>query len=173
MSDAIEPFRVDVSDDVLADLRHRLAATRFPQQIEGTGWDYGADLSVVRDLVAYWKDKYDWRTHEAELNRHPQFTTVIDDQRVHFIHARSKHAEALPLILMHGWPGSVVEFLDVIDPLIDPEAHGGSAADAFHVVAPSLPGYGFSEATKSTGYDCYRIAENFAALMAPWLSSGV
>jgi pimeloyl-ACP methyl ester carboxylesterase len=151
---------------VLEDLKQRLAATRFPQQIENTGWSYGADLATIRELVTYWKDEYDWRVHEAALNRFPQFTTVIDDQRIHFIHARSKHADATPIILMHGWPGSVVEFMDVIDPLTDPEAHGGTAEDAFHVVAPSLPGYGFSEATKSTGYDCYRIAQDFAALMA-------
>jgi len=166
MSDAIKPFEIDVPDEVLEDLKRRLAATRFPQQIDDTGWSYGADLAYIRELVTYWKDQYDWRAHEAALNRFPQFTTVIHDQRIHFIHALSKHADATPIILMHGWPGSVVEFMDVIDPLTDPESHGGTAEDAFHVVAPSLPGYGFSEATKSPGYDCHRIAEDFAALMA-------
>jgi pimeloyl-ACP methyl ester carboxylesterase len=166
MSDAIESFEIEVSDAVLEDLRRRLEATRFPHQIEDTGWSYGADLAYIRELVTYWKDEYDWRTHEDALNRFPQFTTEIDDQRIHFIHARSPHEDATPLILMHGWPGSIVEFMDVIGPLTDPESHGRKPEDAFHVVAPSLPGYGFSEATKSTGYDCYRIAEAFAALMA-------
>jgi len=166
MSDAIEPFAIDVPDEVLADLERRLDATRFPHQIEGTGWSYGADGAYIRELVHYWKDTYDWREHEAEINQFPQFTTVIDDQRIHFIHARSQNEQALPLILMHGWPGSVVEFLDVIEPLTDPAKHGGRAEDAFHVVAPSLPGYGFSEPTKSTGFDCHRIAETFAELMA-------
>lgn len=166
MSDAIHPFEIKVSDAELEDLARRLEATRFPQQIEGTGWTYGSDLAYIRELVTYWKDEYDWRTHEKALNRFPQFTTAIDDQRIHFIHARSQHENATPIILMHGWPGSIVEFMDVIDPLVDPESHGGTSEDAFHVVAPSLPGYGFSEATKSTGYDCCRIAENFAALMA-------
>jgi hypothetical protein len=105
MSDAIEPFEIDVPDRMLEDLKHRLAATRFPQQIEGTGWDYGADLATIRELVAYWKDEYGWRAHEAALNRFPQFTTVVDDQRIHFIHARSRYADATPIILMHGWPG--------------------------------------------------------------------
>jgi len=166
MNEAIEPSSIDVPDEVLEDLAQRLARTRFPHQIEGTGWTYGADGDTIRELVRYWKDEYDWRRHEAAINRFPQFTTVIDDQRIHFIHARSSHEGALPLILMHGWPGSVVEFLDVIEPLTEPTKHGGRAEDAFHVVAPSLPGYGFSEATRTTGYDCQRIAENFAVLMA-------
>ena len=166
MSDAILPFEIQIPDEVLEDLRQRLAMTRFPQQIEGTGWSYGADLAYIQELVGYWREKYDWRRHEAALNRFPHFTSVIDDQRIHFIHARSAHPDAMPLILMHGWPGSVVEFMNVIEPLTDPEAHGGRAEDAFHVVCPSLPGYGFSEATKTTGYDCYRIAENFAVLMS-------
>ncbi len=166
MSDAILPFEIRVPDEVLEDLRRRLAATRFPQQIEGTGWTYGAELSYVKELVAYWRDKFDWRAQEAALNRFDQFTTVIDDQRIHFIHARSKHPNAIPLLILHGWPGSVVEFMNVIEPLTDPEAHGGHAEDAFHVIAPSLPGYGFSEFTKSTGYDTHRMAENFAVLMS-------
>ena len=166
MSDAIVPFEIRVPDAVLDDLRRRLAATRFPQQIEGTGWTYGAELSYVKELVAYWRDAYDWRAQEAALNRFPQFTTVIDDQRIHFVHARSKHADAVPLLILHGWPGSVVEFMNVIEPLTDPEAHGGRAGDAFHVVAPSLPGYAFSEPTKTTGYDTHRMAESFAVLMA-------
>jgi pimeloyl-ACP methyl ester carboxylesterase len=166
VSDSIDAFEIQVSDAVLEDLQRRLAATRFPQQIEGTEWSYGAELSTIKELVRYWREEYDWREHEAALNAFPQFTTVIDDQRIHFIHARSKHENALPLIISHGWPGSVVEFMDVIGPLCDPEAHGGKAEDAFHVVCPSLPGYGFSEFTKKTGYDCHAMAENFVALMA-------
>jgi pimeloyl-ACP methyl ester carboxylesterase len=164
--DSIEKFEIQVPDAVLEDLRRRLEATRFPQQIEGTEWGYGAEIGTIKDLVRYWLEEYDWRKHEAALNAFPQFTTVIDDQRIHFIHARSKHENAMPLIISHGWPGSIVEFMDVIDPLVDPEAHGGKAEDAFHVVAPSLPGYGFSEFTKKTGYDCHEMAQNFVALMA-------
>jgi pimeloyl-ACP methyl ester carboxylesterase len=166
MSDAVTPFEIHIDDEVLSDLRRRLEAARFPQQIEGTGWDYGAEGGYIRELVGYWASEYDWRAQEAALNRFAQFETVIDDQRIHFMHVRSPHEDAMPLILMHGWPGSVVEFMNVIDPLTHPERHGGDARDAFHVVAPSLPGYGLSEATKSTGYDCQRIAENFRDLMA-------
>lgn len=166
MSDAVEPFRIHVPDEVLEDLRRRLAATRFPDQIEGTGWSYGAELATVKDWVAYWRDKFDWRAREAELDRWPHFQTEIDGQRIHFVHARSKHEDATPLLLSHGWPGSVVEFLKVLGPLTDPTAHGGRAEDAFHVVAPSLPGYGFSEPTRTRGWDVHRMAEAFAALMA-------
>ncbi len=166
MSEEIVPFEVKVSDEVLEDLRRRLARTRFPQQIEGTDWDYGVDGGYIRDLIRYWQDGFDWRKQEALLNGFPQFTTQIRDQRIHFMHVRSKHEHAIPLLISHGWPGTVVEFLDVIGPLTDPEAHGGRAEDAFHVVAPSLPGYGFSEFTKSTGYDAQVMAENFIELMA-------
>lgn len=165
MSDAIEKFEIQISDEVLEDLQRRLAATRFPHQIENTGWSYGAELSTIQELVRHWRESYDWRKHEAALNAFPQFTTEIGEQRIHFIHARSKHEDALPLIISHGWPGSIVEFMDVVGPLTDPEAHGGKAEDAFHVVCPSLPGYGFSEFTKATGFDCYEIAEHFVALM--------
>ncbi len=166
MSDAISPFEIRVPDEILDDLKQRLAATRLPQQIEGTDWTYGAEISYLEELIAYWRDKYDWRAQEAALNQFDHFTTAIDDQRIHFIHQRSTHDHAVPLLLMHGWPGSVVEFMNVIGPLTQPEAHGGDAADAFHVVAPSLPGYGFSEFTKTTGYDTHRMAENFAVLMS-------
>lgn len=166
MPEAINPFRVDVPQATLDDLRERLGKTRFPDQIPGTGWDYGADLATVRDLVEYWRTDYDWRRHEAELNSHPNFKTTIDGQAIHFLHARSTHAHALPIVITHGWPGSVVEFLDVIGPLTQPERHGGDAADAFHVVCPSLPGYGFSEVTRSRGWDARRIAEAFAEMMA-------
>ncbi len=166
MSEEIVPFKVEVSDEVLEDLQQRLARTRFPQQIDGTEWDYGVEGGYVQDLVAYWRDGFDWRKQEALLNSFPQFTTRIGDQNIHFMHVRSKHEDAIPLLISHGWPGTVVEFLDVIGPLTDPEAHGGRAEDAFHVVAPSLPGYGFSEFTKSTGYDAQVMAENFIELMA-------
>jgi pimeloyl-ACP methyl ester carboxylesterase len=162
---AIEPFQIRVDDSVLDDLRRRLAQTRLPDQIADTGWEYGSPVGYVNDLVAYWRDKYDWRMHEARLNELPHFRTRIDGQSIHFIHARSRHAEALPLIILHGWPGSVVEFLDVIPRLTDPETHGGRAADAFHVIAPSLPGYGFSEPPRTRGWDPWRIARAFIELM--------
>jgi pimeloyl-ACP methyl ester carboxylesterase len=165
MSEPIERFRIRVDDSVLSDLRSRLARTRLPDQIEGTGWEYGTPVDYVRELVEYWRDKYDWRAQEARLNQLAHFRTRIDGQSIHFIHARSAHAGAFPLLLMHGWPGSVVEFLDVIPRLTDPEAHGGRAADAFHVIAPSLPGYGFSEPTRTRGWDVRRIARAFIELM--------
>jgi pimeloyl-ACP methyl ester carboxylesterase len=166
MSDVVEPFEVRVDDAVLADLRTRLELTRIPDQIEDTGWEYGIPLDYLRDLVEYWRESYDWRKHEAQLNELPNFRTTVDGQSIHFVHARSEHPDAYPLLLMHGWPGSVVEFLDVIPRLTAPEAHGGRAADAFHVVVPSLPGYGFSEPTRTRGWDVVRIARAFAELMS-------
>jgi microsomal epoxide hydrolase len=163
---SIEPFTIQVDDAVLEDLRARLALTRFPDQIEGTGWDGGTPVAYVRELVEYWRDGYDWRAQEAKLNELAHFTTTIDGQSIHFVHARSRHEDALPLLLIHGWPGSIVEFLDVIPRLTDPEAHGGTAADAFHVIAPSLPGYGFSPPTHERGWDIVRIARAFVELMA-------
>jgi microsomal epoxide hydrolase len=165
MSEAIQPYTIAVPDDAIADLKRRLSATRFPDQIPGTGWDYGAELDYVKELVATWRDDFDWRAQEERLNALDHFTTEIDDQRIHFVHARSKHANAMPLVISHGWPGSIVEFLDVIGPLTDPEAHGGRAEDAFHVVCPSLPGYGFSEPTKTRQWDVHRMAQAFAELM--------
>ena len=161
----IERFEIRVDDAVIDDLHNRLVHTRYPDQIDGTGWEYGFPTEYLRDLVAYWRDEYDWRAAEAHLNEFAQFRTTIDGQAIHFIHARSSHAEALPLLITHGWPGSVVEFLDVIPRLTEPEAHGGHAADAFHVVAPSLPGYGFSEPTRARGWDPWRIARAFVELM--------
>jgi epoxide hydrolase len=160
-----EGFEIRVYDAVLEDLRRRLTHTRFPDQIEGTGWEYGVPVDYLRELVEYWRDTYDWRAQEARLNELAHFRTEIDDQSIHFIHARSEHEDALPLLLVHGWPGSVVEFLDVIPRLTEPEAHDGNAADAFHVVAPSLPGYGFSEPTRTRGWDPWRIARAFIELM--------
>jgi pimeloyl-ACP methyl ester carboxylesterase len=161
----IEDFHIRVDDAVLDDLHRRLAHTRLPDQIEDTGWDYGIPIDYLGELVGYWRDTYDWRAQEGQLNELAHFRTVIDGQSIHFVHARSPHAAARPLLLTHGWPGSIVEFLDVIPRLTNPEAHGGRATDAFHVVAPSLPGYGFSEPTRTRGWDAWRIARAFAELM--------
>jgi len=161
----IERFGIHVEDSVLEDLRDRLDRTRIPDQIEGTGWEYGIPLDYLAELVEYWRNAYDWRAQEARLNELEHFRTVIDDQSIHFVHARSADPDALPLLLVHGWPGSVVEFLDVIPRLTDPEAHGGTAADAFHVIAPSLPGYGFSEPPRTRGWDVWRVARAFVELM--------
>jgi pimeloyl-ACP methyl ester carboxylesterase len=166
MSTSIEPFEIRVDDSILEDLRQRLARTRFPDQIEATGWEYGIPIDYLRQLVEFWRDTYDWRAEEARLNEFSHFRTRIDEHSIHFIHARSPHDDALPLLITHGWPGSVVEFLDVIPRLTDPEAFGGSAADAFHVVAPSLPGYGFSEPPRTPGWDEQRIAHAFIVLMS-------
>ncbi len=161
----MDPFRIDVSDAVLADLRDRLARTRWPDQLDGAGWDYGTELGYLRELCAYWKDTFDWRAQEAALNGFAQFTAAIGGLRIHFIHQRSRHAHALPLIITHGWPGSIVEFTKIIGPLTDPEAHGGRAEDAFHVVCPSMPGYGFSSAPTAPGFDIRAVARTNIALM--------
>jgi pimeloyl-ACP methyl ester carboxylesterase len=166
MTDAVVPFRIAVPDEVLADLRDRLARTRWPDQLADSGWTYGTDLSFLQDLCDYWRDGFDWRAAEARLNAWPQFETTIEGTHLHFIHARSKHADAMPLCLTHGWPGSIAEFLKVLGPLTDPTAFGGSAEDAFHVVAPSMPGYGFSDPTTQPGFDIMRVARTEAALMA-------
>jgi pimeloyl-ACP methyl ester carboxylesterase len=168
MSDQAEirPFRIDIPQRDLDDLRERLARTRWPDQLPGVGWSYGVPLDHVKELARYWRDGYDWRRQEAELNGLPQFTTTIDGQNVHFLHVPSPEPGALPLILTHGWPGSVAEFLDVIGPLTDPRAHGGDAADAFHVVAPSTPGFAFSGPTAETGWGVPRIAAAWAELMS-------
>ena len=138
------PFEINIDDSILEDLRARLDRTRFPDQLEGVGWDYGTDLAYLKELVKYWRTEFDWRKQERKLNEFPQFTSEIDGLDIHFIHARSKHENALPLVLAHGWPDSVFGFQKVIGPLTDPEAHGGKAEDAFHVVCPSMAGYGFS-----------------------------
>ena len=140
----IRPFRVQIPQPDLDDLRDRLARTRWPDELPGLGWSYGVPLGYLQELAAYWRDGYDWREQEARLNEFPQFTTTIDGANVHSLHVRSPEPEALPLVLTHGWPGSFVEFLSVIGPLADPRAHGADPADAFHLVIPSLPGYGLS-----------------------------
>jgi pimeloyl-ACP methyl ester carboxylesterase len=162
----IRPFKIDVDDAVLADLRERLARTRFPDAIDGSGWDYGIDLAYVQDLVRYWQEEYNWRAWEAKLNELDQYTTTIDGLDIHFVHQRSKEADATPLLLVHGWPGSFVEFYKIIGPLTDPVAHGGRAEDAFHVVCPSLPGFGFSGKPEERGWSSQRMAEVMAKLMA-------
>jgi pimeloyl-ACP methyl ester carboxylesterase len=165
-SDAVVPFRIQVRDEVLADLKQRLARTRFPGEIPGSGWDYGTNLAYLKELVAYWRDRFDWRAAERRLNQFDQFTTNIDGLDVHFIHQRSRNPKALPLVVTHGWPGSVVEFTKIIGPLTDPGAHGGSADDAFHVIAISLPGFGFSGKPAARGYSPERMAGVIAKLMA-------
>jgi pimeloyl-ACP methyl ester carboxylesterase len=162
----IESFTVDVPQAALDDLHERLARTRFPEQIPDAGWDYGTELGYERELVEYWRDTYDWRVHEARLNAFDHYVTEVDGQRIHFIHQRSPEPDAFPLIITHGWPGSIVEFLDVIGPLTDPRAHGGDPADAFHVVCPSIPGYAFSGPTRERGWHPGRVAGAWAALMA-------
>jgi len=161
----IRPFQVDMPDDAIADLQRRIAATRWPSRELVADRSQGVQLVTIQELARYWATGYDWRACEARLNGLPQFTTQIDGQDIHFIHVRSRHENALPLIITHGWPGSILEMLDVIGPLTDPTAHGGSAQDAFHLVIPSLPGYGFSAEPAQTGWDPGRIAQAWAELM--------
>jgi pimeloyl-ACP methyl ester carboxylesterase len=164
--ESISAFTIGVPDAVLADLKERLARTRFPGEIAGSGWDYGTNLGYLRELVTYWRERFDWRAAERRLNQFEQFTTRIDGVDIHFIHQRSKNPDALPLAVTHGWPGSVVEFTKIIGPLTDPVAHGGSAADSFHVVAMSIPGFGFSGKPVERGYGPERIAGILSTLMA-------
>jgi pimeloyl-ACP methyl ester carboxylesterase len=162
----IRPFRIDVPQADLDDLRDRLRRTRWPDELPGVGWTRGVPLAYLKELAAYWADGYDWRKQEARLNQLPQFTTTIDGQNIHFLHVPSPEPDALPLLLTHGWPGSIVEFLNIIGPLTDPRAHGGDPADAFHLVIPSIPGYGFSGPTRETGWTTNRVARAWAELMA-------
>ncbi|HEY1656730.1 MAG TPA: epoxide hydrolase [Candidatus Sulfotelmatobacter sp.] len=158
----IRPFKMHVPDQVLLDLRHRLAETRWPDQIPGTTWEYGADIKKVRELADYWQNGYDWRAQEARINRFDQFTTEIDGQQIYFIHQRSPRPNAIPLLLIHGWPGSIVEFLALIDPLTRPKDIN---SPAFDVVIPSLPGFGFSGPTTSRGWGPQRMAKALVVLM--------
>jgi pimeloyl-ACP methyl ester carboxylesterase len=162
----VSPFTIQVEDAALADLRDRLARTRWPERELVDDWSQGVPLAYVQDLCRYWRDEYDWRRGEALLNGFEQFRTEIDGVGIHFIHVRSPEAGALPLVLTHGWPGSVVEFLDVLGPLSDPARHGGDPKDAFHVVCPSLPGYAFSDKPPTAGWGTARIASAWAQLMA-------
>jgi len=161
----IAPFRIAVSDEQLDDLKRRLTNTRWPEAECVDDWSQGVPLSYTQELAGYWADGYDWRVREEQLNRFPQFVTAIDGLDIHFIHQRSPHPDAMPLIITHGWPGSIVEFQKVIAPLTDPTAHGGRAEDAFHVVCPSLPGYGFSGKPATTGWGVERIATAWDTLM--------
>jgi pimeloyl-ACP methyl ester carboxylesterase len=163
---APKPFRIAVDDRILDDLKARLQNTRWPEAELVDDWSQGVPLAWIREICRYWLEEYDWRAREARLNRFAQFKTEIDGLGVHFIHVRSSHPNAMPLIITHGWPGSIVEFTKVIEPLTDPTAHGGDAADAFHVVCPSLPGFGFSDKPGIKGWGVERIATCWAALMA-------
>ncbi len=164
-SDAIRPFRVNVPDEALVDLRRRIAATQWPERETVADQSQGVQLATMQALARYWATEYDWRKVEARLKALPQFITEIDGLDIHFIHVRSKHENALPLIVTHGWPGSIIEQLKIVDPLTNPTAHGGSASDAFHLVIPSMPGYGFSGKPTTTGWDPVRIARAWAVLM--------
>ncbi|MFG1908575.1 epoxide hydrolase family protein [Kribbella sp. NPDC048928] len=162
----IKPFSIDIPQSTLDDLAARLANVRFPAPLPGDEWDTGVPVSWLSSLVEYWRTSYDWRAAEKELNSYPQFTAEIEGQQIHFLHVRSAEPDALPLLLTHGWPGSIVEFLDLIGPLTDPVAFGGQAADAFHVVIPALPGFGFSGPTADGDWTFPRIGRVWAALMA-------
>jgi epoxide hydrolase len=175
---ALRPFRIEIPQVDLDDLQDRLARTRWANELpsgptEGRvqtgpvppGWEYGVPLDYVRRLADYWRTGYDWRAREARLNAHPQFTTEIDGQTIHFPHVRSPEPEATPLILTHGWPNSFVEYLDLVGPLTDPRAHGAAPAEAFHVVIPDLPGFAFSGPTRERGWHRYRVAAAWAELM--------
>ena len=159
------PFAVAVPEETLVDLRLRLDRTRFIDDFGGDEWTYGVSRSYLQELCEYWRTTFDWRAQEAILNSFDQFQIHVDGQPIHFIHARSPNPDALPLLLVHGWPGSIFEFVKVIGPLSDPVAHGGDEADAFHVVSPSIPGYGFSGPTIEPGWGPGRIAAAFALLM--------
>ena len=162
----ITPFEIKISDEQIADLKQRLANTRWADKETVDDWSQGIPLAYLQEVCAYWAKEYDWREREAKLNRFPQFKTEIGGLGIHFIHVKSPEPNATPLIMTHGWPGSIVEFQKVIEPLSNPVAHGGNAEDAFHVVCPSLPGYGFSDKPRETGWGVEKIADTFATLMA-------
>jgi pimeloyl-ACP methyl ester carboxylesterase len=161
----IRPFRVDVPDEAIADLRRRIAVTRWPSGELVADRSQGVQLATIRELARYWTSEYDWHACEVRLNALPQFKTEIDGVDIHFIHVRSRHENALPLIMTHGWPGSFIELLETVGPLTDPAAHGGSAEDAFHLVLPSIPGYGFSAEPAEIGWYAGRVAQAWAELM--------
>ena len=162
---AIQPFTVAISDRDLDDLSQRLGRTRWPDTLPDTGWDYGVPLAYLRELAEYWRTEFNWNAQAARINAWPQFTTRVDGQTIHFLHVRSPEPNALPLVMTHGWPGSVAEFLAVIGPLTDPRAHGGDAADAFDLVIPSLPGFGFSGPTHERGWSVGHAARAWAEIM--------
>ena len=162
---SIQPFRVEIPQGDLDDLHERLDRTRWPDELPGVGWAYGVPLGYLQELAQYWRHEYDWRAAEARLNEWPQFTTTIDGANVHFAHVRSPEPDATPLLMTHGWPGSFVEFTEIAGPLTDPRAHGGDPADAFHLVLPSIPGFGLSGPTREAGWEFRRVAAAFAELM--------
>lgn len=164
-SDQIREFQINIPQADLDDLRRRLAATRWPDEVPGVGWSLGVPVDYLKPLAAYWKQGYDWRAQEAMLNEYPQFVTTIDGVDVHFLHVRSPEPNATPLLMLHGWPGSFLEFLDMIGPLSDPRAHGGDPEDAFHLVIPSLPGHGFSSVPAGPGWNHGKIAGAMVELM--------
>jgi microsomal epoxide hydrolase len=164
-ADSVVPFTIRVPAPVLSDLKLRLERTRFPDELTGTSWDYGTNLDYLRQLTAYWRERYDWRARERRLNTLPQFTTNVDGLDIHFVHWRSSVPGAMPIVLIHGWPGSFLEFVKISDLLVNPGRHGGRDADAFHVVALSLPGYGFSGKPRATGFSPERMAGVVATLM--------
>lgn len=161
----IQPFHAEIPESEIEDLRRRLASVRMPDQLPGSGWDYGTDREALEEWIAYWRDEFDWRAIEARFNAFDQGLTEAGGESIHFVHARSPEPDALPLLITHGWPGSVVEFLEVIEPLRNPVAHGGNAADAFHVICPHIPGYGFSGPTRHAGFHVDRAAAAIDDLM--------
>ncbi|MEQ8953616.1 MAG: epoxide hydrolase [Gammaproteobacteria bacterium] len=163
---SIQPFRIAVPDSAIVDLHQRLDNTRWPDQLPGTTWEYGTDRDYLRELASYWRNEFDWRSQETLLNQYDQYTTEIEGLSLHFIHQRSDRADAIPLMIVHGWPGSISEFTGIIGPLTDPAAHGAPENEAFHVIAPSLPGFGFSGIPTERGYSPERMAHILAALMA-------
>lgn len=162
---SVQPFTISIPQADLDDLRVRLERTRWPDELPGVGWSRGVPLDYLKGLAEYWRSGFDWRAQEAMLNRFPQFVTEIDGQTIHFLHVRSPEPDALPLIITHGYPSSVVELIDMIGPLTDPRSHGGDPADAFHVVAPSLPGFGFSTPVRERGWEVARTGRAFGELM--------
>lgn len=165
MTNTIRPFRCEVPDSQIEDLRARLSRTRLPDQLDGAGWDYGTERNFLESLCNYWRDEFDWRKAEARFNAFPQFMTEINGEQLHFYHIRSPEPNATPLIITHGYPGSVAEFLDIFGPLSNPAAYGGDPSDAFHVVAPSIPGYGFSGPTRHRGFNSAKAADINVRLM--------
>ncbi|WP_206785695.1 epoxide hydrolase family protein [Amycolatopsis sp. MtRt-6] len=161
----MDPFHINIPQQDLDELNTRLAKTRWPGELPDADWDYGVNETYLKDLVDYWQNGFDWRAQEARLNEHPQYTTTIDNQKVHFVHARSPEPDATPLIITHGWPSTTADFRDIIGPLTDPKAHGGDPKDAFHVVAPSVPGFAFSGPTNERGWNTRRVAKAWAELM--------
>ena len=162
---AVQPYKVHVPDSVLQDLKDRLARTRWPDEIPGSGWDYGSNLDYIKELVEYWRTEFDWRAQEERINRFSHFTTDVEGLNIHFIHERGKGPDPIPLIITHGWPSTFFEILKVVEPLTDPENHGGSPEDSFDVVVPSMPGYGFSSLTTERGMNPAKVGDLWVKLM--------